>query len=170
MATLGFGDEGWEREEEHGLWQKTRGVAPVTNRTYEAECSACHFAYPPGLLPERSWVRIMNSLSDHFGDNAELDQKSWNEILVYLRGHSADQVPNRFSRSLMRSIEDGDTPLRITQTPFFKHKHREIPSKMVSKNPDVRSFSNCVACHAMAKKGYFDEEGVRIPGYGYWDD
>jgi len=174
MATLGWSeeDERWERggDREHGFWQQTSGVAPVTNKAYQNECSACHFAYPAGFLPERSWVKIMNTLDKHFGDNAELDQKTMDAITVYLRGNAADHVPNRFSRSLLRSVPADATPLRISKTPYFQHKHREIPARMVSGNPKVRSFSNCVSCHTMAEKGNFDEHGVRIPGFAAWED
>ena len=46
-------DEGWisrmfslERDKE---------VKPVSLKAYQEECSSCHYAYPPGLLPEASW-------------------------------------------------------------------------------------------------------------------
>jgi mono/diheme cytochrome c family protein len=32
---------------------------------YKQECAACHMAYPPGLLPARSWTRIMSGLDKH---------------------------------------------------------------------------------------------------------
>jgi hypothetical protein len=32
---------------------------------YKQECAACHLAYPPGLLPARSWSRIMSGLDKH---------------------------------------------------------------------------------------------------------
>ena len=47
-------------------------VAPVSDALYAQECGSCHMAYPPGLLPGRSWQRLMGNLADHFGDNAEL--------------------------------------------------------------------------------------------------
>ena len=33
---------------------KPAGALPVA---WQRECSACHFAYPPTLLPRRSWER-----------------------------------------------------------------------------------------------------------------
>ena len=41
---------------------------------------------------------------------------------------------------------------------------------MVAGNPYVGSFSRCEICHGDAEEGNFDEHGVRIPGYGRWDD
>jgi mono/diheme cytochrome c family protein len=151
-------------------WGQTTGVAVVTNKLYAAECSACHFAYQPGFLPERSWAKIMTSLDDHFGENATLDEASRSAIENYLRGHAADQLPNRFSRSILRSLNTGDTPLRISETGYFKRKHDEVPARMVRDNPKVRSFANCATCHGGADKGSFDEHAVRIPGFGSWED
>ncbi|MDD3343356.1 MAG: cytochrome b/b6 domain-containing protein, partial [Sulfurospirillaceae bacterium] len=37
------------------------------------ECISCHTLYPPFLLPERSWVAMMQTLDNHFGDDASLD-------------------------------------------------------------------------------------------------
>ena len=174
MATLAWSD-GWEREgdEEHegrGFMQQTAGVSPAINKAYKNECSACHFAYPAGFLPKRSWIKMMATLDDHFGENAELDNETTNEITSYLTAHAADQAPNRFSRSITRSIADKAVPLRITETNYFLRKHREIPKRMVEGNIKVRSFSNCISCHTGAERGSFDEDGVNIPGYGRWED
>lgn len=161
---------GENRGKSEGSWGRTTGVAVVTNKQYQSECSACHFAYQPGFLPERSWVKIMGSLDDHFGDNASLDEASRTSIENYLRGHAADRMPNRFSRSFMRSIREDATPMRISETAYFERKHDEVPARMVKDNPKVRSFSNCAACHTGADKGSFDEDYVRIPGFGSWED
>ncbi|MDX8406162.1 MAG: diheme cytochrome c [Mariprofundus sp.] len=174
MGTLAWseGDE-WGEHEEHereGFMQRTTGVAPVMNKAYKNECSACHFAYPAGFLPERSWVKIMATLEDHFDENAELDQPTRVEIENYLRGHAADQIPNRFGNRILRSIGSANTPLRITEVSYFEHKHREVPKRMVQENPKVGSFSNCIACHTGAERGNFGEHGVIIPGYGRWED
>jgi hypothetical protein len=70
----------------------------------------------------------------------------------------------------MRSLGFNDTPIRITELPYFTRKHREVPERMVSGNPDVGSFTQCDACHKDAAKGKFDEDTVVIPGFGRWDD
>jgi len=173
MATLAWTEEGeWGEHErgERGFIAQTAGVAPVMSKAYKTECSACHFAYPAGFLPEQSWVKIMNNLDDHFGENAELNENTRSAIEQYLRGNAAEHVPNRFSRSILRSVDLDSPPLRITKTAYFQHKHREIPARMVRDNPKVRSFSNCVSCHSMAEQGSFDEDGVRIPGFRGWED
>jgi hypothetical protein len=41
---------------------------------------------------------------------------------------------------------------------------------LVEDNPQVGSFSNCTACHERAEAGSYDEDEVRIAGYGHWED
>ncbi len=179
FATLGWtDDDDWgrmgeyeegESEHEGGFWRRSADLPVPPNRLYRSECGSCHFAYPPGMLPERSWSRIMASLNRHFGDDASLEPDEREAIERFLRGHAADRLPNRFSRSILRSIGD-DAPLRFTGTAFFRRAHHEIPPRMVTGNPKVGSFANCTACHTGAERGFFNEDSVRIPGYGRWED
>jgi len=145
-------------------------VAAVTMPIYKEECSSCHMAYPPGLLPARSWLKVMAGLEDHFGDNAELDAETQTIISAYLQKNSADHSSYRRSHKFSRSIRSNNTPLRITQIPYFQRKHDEIPTRLVAGNEGVKSFSNCQACHSKAEAGNFNEDNVRIPGFGRWDD
>jgi hypothetical protein len=184
VATLGFigsaaGDsdeqerhEQHEHEHEHGSswWSKKTGVPPVMNDTYQQECASCHTAYSPGLLPARSWQKLMAGLDDHFGDNAELMPEQHQAVLQYLVENAADGGQYRVSAKILRTIGPDEAPLRITETRYFVAKHDEVPSRLVEKNPDVGSFSNCSACHKGAEKGYFNEHDVRIPGYGRFED
>ncbi|VAW85956.1 hypothetical protein MNBD_GAMMA17-1088 [hydrothermal vent metagenome] len=145
------------------------GVEPVKNESYAEECSTCHFSYQPGLLPERSWRKIMAGLEDHFGENSELDEPDRLKIEAYLTSNAGDHSNYKRSKKLMRSIPDSDTPLRITMIPYLKKEHREIPEGAL-KHDKIRSISNCDACHTTAEKGSFGERGINIPGYGKWDD
>ena len=70
-------------------------VAPVTNKQYQAECSACHMAYPPGLLPARSWQKLMGGLSNHFGDDASLAEQTRQALTEYLVLNAADKSDYR---------------------------------------------------------------------------
>jgi len=136
-----------------------RSTRAASDPLYLDECGSCHLAYPPGLLPARSWRALMAGLDDHFGDNAELDEISRRQISTYL-----EENASRGSR------DAGDTRLRITETRHFRHEHDEIPTRLVADNAEVGSFSRCDACHADADRGHFDEDTVRIPGHGRWDD
>jgi hypothetical protein len=150
--------------------QRSVGVAPVHSPMYQEECSSCHMAYPPGLLPARSWKKIMAGLETHFGDNAELDVESFKSISEFLVTNSADDSDYRRSRKIMRSLSSNDTPIRISETPYIKYKHDEIPDKLIKFNKKVNSLGNCSACHHQAEQGLYSEDGVNIPGYGRWDD
>lgn len=145
-------------------------VAPISLPLYQQECGSCHFAYQPGLLPARSWTKLMAGLADHFGENAELDALDRQAIEEYLLYNAADRVPEYRARKIARSLRPEETPLRITEVPYIMHKHREIPAALIKGNPKVGSLSNCNACHTRADTGSFSEYQINIPGHGRWDD
>ncbi len=162
---------GDDDEYEHRSWGRSSlDVAPVTNTQYQKDCGSCHMAYQPGFLPARSWQQLMTTLDDHFGDNAELDKTSQEQLTQYLVDNAADHANYKRSQSMMRSLTDRDAPLRISKTRYFVRKHDEISTRYVEKNPKVKSFSRCEVCHTEADKGSYNEHDVRIPGYGRWDD
>jgi hypothetical protein len=146
--------------------------APVSNPTWAEECSACHFAYPPGLLPSASWNKLLTAtaLSDHFGENAELDADTLKTIHDYAVANAAETSYMKRSRKIAHATADGDAPLRITDIKYIKRIHHEIPAKMITGNDKVKSLSQCNSCHTQADKGVFDDDTVRIPGYENWDD
>ncbi|HFD92006.1 MAG TPA: cytochrome C, partial [Gammaproteobacteria bacterium] len=136
------------------------------NTLYEENCGECHFAYQPGLLPARSWRALLapKALEDHFGENAELDETDRRAILDFLVAHAADHASYKRSIKIRRSIPQGETPLRITEVPYIRHKHREIPRRLIQDNERVGSLSNCDACHRQAAQAIYDDDTVRIPG------
>ncbi|MBL4911382.1 MAG: diheme cytochrome c [Alteromonadaceae bacterium] len=163
---------GGSDDDNEGYFSKIqyRGVMPVKNSEYQNECSSCHMAYSPGLLPAKSWQKIMTNLDDHFGDNAELLPESQQNIANYLLKNAADKSNYYRSKSIVRSLRNHKVVDRITQTPYFIRKHHEIPKRYVINNPKVGSFSQCNACHLNAEKSSFNEDEVSIPGVGYWHE
>lgn len=158
--------EDWDDTRRGSEWRDMpRNVAPVTHAAYAAECGACHMAYPPGLLPGRSWERLMQELAEHFGDDASLPPDVEREIAVWLQANASDRVASRIGAKIGRSIGPGKAPLRISETRYFQRKHDEVPRAMAAENPQVRSLANCAACHDRAGDGVFDEHDVRIPGF-----
>lgn len=164
----GDNDYSWDGIKEYK--KKSSQVATIIDPLYKEECGSCHMAYPAGLLPERSWKKMMSDLENHFGDNAELDKETQQRIQTFLVKNSADRSDYRRSSKFSRSIKQSVTPLRISDIPYFKHEHDEIPQRLVTGNPEVNSFSQCNACHTKAEQGLFNEHDVRIPGFGRWDD
>jgi hypothetical protein len=160
------GERGWLA----GLAAPT-GIKPVDNPLYAAECSACHFAYQPGLLPEASWRKLMSNLSDHFGENAELAPDTQKLVTDYLIQNAAERDGGWIARDVLRETSmSADPVLRITEAGFFIQEHDELPPRVWRDNPKVGSMSNCSACHTKADNANFDEHQVRIPGIGRWED
>lgn len=163
-------------EENFGQWlinfNRTKEVKPVTDKRYLKECGECHFAYQPGLLPARSWEKLLNAdaLKNHFGDNAEFDKDTLQAIHDYAVENAADKSFYKRSRKIALATAEGEAPLRITEVRYIKRKHKDIPEKMVKGNKDVKSLSNCNKCHTQADKGVFDNDTVSIPNYPDWDD
>ncbi len=140
----------------------SNAMPPATNAKWKTECSGCHMLYHPGLLPERSWNKMMNGLDKHFGENATLDAATRDEIKRFLVANSAEKSTNRRSNRIDQSIPSDATPLRITETRYFTSKHDEVsPSTFKRKN--IGSAANCIACHKNAEKGDFSESQIKIP-------
>jgi len=170
MGSTAFADDDGGNFLNRWFGGKKPGVAPVENPQYLEECGGCHFPYQPGLLPARSWSRIMSSLDNHFGENAELPAEDANRIKDYLLKNSADKSNYKRSVKIMKSLRSDDIPLRISDTPYFIKKHDELTANMVVTNPKVGSFSNCSACHTQAAKGSFSEREILIPNFGAWEE
>ncbi len=136
----------------------------IRNSTYIEECGACHLAYPPGLLPVKSWQGIMAGLEDHFGENAELDNESSTHILAYLEQYAL--APGQQTRigKLIRNIPD-NPPLRITELPAFINAHEEIAERLKVEKLETGFLSPCADCHRTAASSLFDKELLH-PGYG----
>jgi len=151
---------------------RTKEVKPVTDRQYQEECGECHFAYQPGLLPARSWDKLLNAeaMRDHFGDNAEMDQDTLRAIHEYAAENAADKSWYKRSRKIAAATSEGPAPLRITGLRYIERKHHDIPEKMVKGNKSVKSLSYCDKCHTQADEGVYDNDTVSIPNYPDWDD
>jgi len=158
-------------EDNFWLWlvnfTRQKEVQPVANKAYQEECGSCHFAYPPGLLPGKSWAKLLDekALDDHFGETATLDKETLKEIYDYAMANSAEKSYSKRSRKIALATAEGDAPLRITEVRYIKRKHHDIPEKMIKGNKDVKSQSYCNACHTKAEKGIFDSDTVSIPNY-----
>jgi len=121
----------------------------ITNQAYNQECSSCHFAYQPGLLPARSWQALMKSTDNHFGENIALESNIRTDIIDYLVANSADTATgNAWSRMITDSLNADQTPERITEVPFIRSRHRRIGPA-------------CDSCHTTAAQGEYGEEFVR---------
>ncbi|MCU7805749.1 MAG: diheme cytochrome c [Candidatus Thiodiazotropha sp. (ex Lucinoma borealis)] len=149
---------------------KAPGVAPVENPHYLEECGSCHFPYQPGLLPARSWTKVMAGLEDHFGENAELPAEDAKGLTDYLVNNAADHANYKRSKKIMNSLHPNEAPIWVSKTPYFIEKHNELSRNMVQDNPNVGSISKCQACHTKADTGSYSESEILIPGFGGWEE
>ena len=129
---------------------------PVADALVREECGSCHLAYPAAMLPKRSWTRMIGELTKHFGDDASVDAATAERITRYLTANAADGDGQRYGAKLMRGVAMDNAPLRITELPKWVSAHRKI-SAAEWKRQKVGSKANCVACHADAARGYFEE-------------
>ena len=166
-------------DEEHGFGSKIFSifssrddVENVRTDLYKESCGECHFAYQPGLLPTASWKKLMTAtqLQDHFGENAELDEVDRAKLEAFLVKHAADKSEYRISIKIARSVNDGNPPLKITETRYIRRKHHELTDREIKNNKDVRLLGNCNACHRKAEEGVFEEDTVSIPNVPDWED
>ncbi len=123
---------------------------PTPEETFNTECGACHMAFPAQFLPARSWQAITGDLANHFGEDASLDPDTTKVITDYLVANAANS-PNGNPR-ILAGIAKADIPLRITETPWWIRRHREVSPAQFTQ-PNVKSKSNCIACHRNGNYG-----------------
>jgi nitrate/TMAO reductase-like tetraheme cytochrome c subunit len=116
------------------------------------ECASCHMVYPPAFLPKESWVRIMGGLDKHYGTDASIDPKDLKEVSQWLI-----QYAGTYKR-----VNDAPPNDRITESSWFIKKHRKI-SQATWQHAQVKSKSNCMACHTTADRGQYDDDFVKVP-------
>ncbi len=166
----GRDEHSYDDDHDRSKGKKRRGATFVKNDLYQAECSECHFAYQAALLPKRSWTKVMDGLEDHFDTDASIDKKDEKAILKYLSENAGDQksYPKDY-REIIESIPRNKSPLRITETSAFKEEHEDIPKRLI-KQKEVKGLAYCDRCHTTAADGDYEDENIKIPNYGKWDD
>lgn len=127
---------------------------------YARACGACHDAYHPSLLPRASWQAMLNSMDDHFGEDATLSPVQMTQITAWLDQFAAEswdtEAANRF-----RYVAD-NAPLRITATPSWIRTHRAVPDSTFARK-NVGGKGQCASCHRDAASGHFDDNAISIP-------
>ncbi len=160
----------WGHHNGRGFHRRDRGphrlksdthLKPVANAAYKETCGACHFVYQPGLLPSASWNKILGNLQDHFGQPVDIDDSSKEEIRKYLTDNAAEFSSAKPSVKIMKCLR-GHNPDRITEIPYIRRTHRDIPSEVLARQA-IGSLSHCSACHTSAAQGIYQRNTVAIP-------
>jgi len=128
---------------------------------WQEECGSCHLAFHPSLLPARSWQALLAGQGRHFGDDLGLDAATVAELLAFAVPNAAEQGATEAAWKINRSIPTSSTPLRISETPYWTKKHREI-ADVDWQNPKVKSKANCAACHRDAEAGTFEDAAMQV--------
>lgn len=149
---------------------KSNKTYSSSNELYIQECASCHMAFQVEFLPKRSWNKMMDTLENHFDVDATFDKDDEKKIREYLLKNASDskRVYGEIGE-FADSISKYSTPLAISELPKFKREHREIDKRLITQK-EVKSISNCMACHTDAKEGLYKERNIFIPNYGRWDD
>jgi len=129
-----------------------RLMPPNAPAAYMQECASCHLAYPPGLLPARSWQRLVAGLDKHYGSDASLDAATQQQITGWLQAHAGTY----------KRVSEEPPQDRITRSAWFERKHRKI-DPAVWKLRSVKSAAHCAGCHTGADRGVFDDDNLKFP-------
>ncbi len=179
LAMLGFGvwwfayaiDRQLDNQTWHTKLESSKGEEPHVkfvgkqlpdHAQWRDECGSCHAVFYPALLPTRSWKKMMAEQDTHFGSDLGLDVQTTAAVLKFMVDNSADQHLTEAAFKIEQSLAKDATPLRITETPYWVKKHREVTASEWA-NPLVLSKSNCAACHTDADYGTFEDGAMQIP-------
>lgn len=174
LAMLGFGG-GWFAYAIHNQWAALSSPAPTVvrqvpfvgptladNALWREECGSCHGVFHPSLLPARSWQKMMAEQDQHFGTDLALDEPTTREVLAFLVANAAEAQATEAAYKIGQSIPPEAAPQRITETPYWIRKHRELSAADWA-NPLVKSKANCAACHSDADAGTFEDGAMQVP-------
>ena len=114
-------DDAWQPREDNAAWR--------------AECSACHIAFPPALLPADDWLDIMSRLDKHYGVDASLETTLRQQIGAFLERNAAAN----------RSLTSRHDVPRITSADWFVRKHQG--AIRLWRKGKLKSLADCAACH-----------------------
>lgn len=134
----------------------------LLNKDFSKECGSCHIAYPPFLLPKKSWTLMMAGLENHFGDDASLDKVTNTSILAFLTQYSAENSTQESAFKILKSLKNNADTIAITKTPYWERRHSKIDKNIFASN-EVKSKANCKACHAGIEKGIIEDSLIKIP-------
>ena len=138
------------------------GAKLPDNAQWRDECGSCHMPFYPSLLPSRSWTRLLAEQDRHFGTDLGLDEPTRAALLVFLSANAAERHLTEAGLKIDTSLSPDAAPLRITETPYWLKKHRDIKDADWL-SPKVKSKTNCDACHLDALEGTFEDAAMRLP-------
>jgi cytochrome b len=120
------------------------------NDAWNKECSGCHLDYHPSILPARSWNKLLDDQHAHFGEDLDLDQDTIGALRQYALKNAAESHATTLAWKVDSTAAQA-TPLRVTETEYWKHRHAELSDADWNRN---KRFA-CDGCHVDAAAGTF---------------
>jgi cytochrome b len=118
---------------------------------WSRECGSCHLAYPPALLPMRSWERTLAEQDHHFGEDLSLTEAASAKLLAAAR---AAPPQSWAAWRLASSVKGTEAPLQVTGLRAWKRLHANVEAAQF-KPPNAAGPHECDACHRDAASGIF---------------
>lgn len=134
------------------------------NATFYDKCSKCHKTYPPFMLPHDSWVRLMDGINNHFGEQItenNITKEEQNTIKEYLLSQSAETSTHKVAFKTLESLGDM-RPISMSKVPYWREAHKNI-EKSTFKSLPIKDASNCFVCHPDFEYGILDNTRIHIP-------
>ena len=134
------------------------------NGIFYEKCSKCHKIYPPFMLPSDSWIRLMDGLENHFGEQItenNITQSDQINIKEYLLNHSAEHSSHKLAFKTLESLGEM-RPISMSKVPYWREAHKSIDKK-IYKTLHVKDASNCFACHEDFEYGILENRRIHIP-------
>jgi mono/diheme cytochrome c family protein len=120
-------------------------------------------AYHPSLLPAESWAGIVGNLSDHFGEDAGIANKTnLAAIAGWLAANASDSWDTLAANRLGHAEAEAEASRPITGNSWWKRRHRHI-ADTIFRQKNIRSHGNCAACHGDAGQGLFAPQAIKVP-------
>ena len=135
------------------LDNKTPGVSRAQFQQYTDICGRCHFPYQAGLLPGISWEKLMINSNDHFSQPLNLTDVEVRTMVRYLLDNSAGHVNDEISSQILKTLDYNPIPIRITKTPFFIKKHKNLENN--------KNIVQCDNCHQDARLGSYKKDKLK---------
>jgi len=133
-------------------------AALPSDPTWTSECSDCHLAYHPSLLPARSWQALFAHQADHFGEDLSLSEDVVAKLQSFAAAHSAEHRESAAAWHIDTGTPAGAAPLRITETQYWRSRHLRLKAEELAR---VHAF-DCSGCHLDAADGTFQPGAIRI--------
>ncbi len=131
------------------------------SESYEtaSRCGSCHMIYPAYLLPKQAWSNMMGDLENHFGKDASLPDEETQMIREYLMNNASEHSTKEAAIKVLDRMKE-KTPVAITQTNYWKEKHKDITKEQFAADYGIKS--DCRTCHTTIRDGLIQDKKIKF--------